>query len=74
MSNKLYAEDKPKDCRYCFWWDDKRKSCALTEERCYYLLKPPEKKITPCTDCCYGRTHPCVGFCMKRVLGQGGIE
>ena len=26
-----YAEDKPKSCEYCYWWDDKNKICILDE-------------------------------------------
>ncbi|MCF0129963.1 MAG: hypothetical protein HUJ70_15365 [Pseudobutyrivibrio sp.] len=74
MGTRLYAQDKPKDCRYCHWWESKKKGCVLTEERCYYLLKPPEEKITPCTGCCYGRTRQCVGYCLKKAMGQGGVE
>ena len=74
MDSKLYEEDKPKDCRFCYWWGGNKKGCILTEERCYYLLKPVEPKVTPCTGCPYGKHKPCIGWCTKKILGQGGIE
>ena len=70
----LYAEDKPKDCQYCYWWSPQKKSCILTKERCYYLIKAPEPKKTPCTGCSYGRVEPCIGYCLKKIMGQGGVE
>lgn len=70
--NIRYAEDKPKSCEYCYWWDPKKKACELGTENCYYLL--PEKKkrkaVSPCEGCPYGRNNPCIGFCMKKLLGQ----
>ena len=69
----LYAEDKPKDCQYCYWWNLQKKSCILTEERCYYLIKASAPKNTPCTDCPYGRVQPSIGYCLKKIMGQGGV-
>lgn len=65
----LYAEDKPKDCQYCYWWSPQKKSCILTKERCYYLIKAPEPKKTPCTGCPYGREQPCIGFLLSKETG-----
>ena len=70
----LYAEDKPKDCQYCYWWSPQKKSCILTKELCYYLIKAPEPKKTPCTGCSYGRVEPCIGYCLKKIMGQGVVE
>lgn len=72
MEARLYAEDKPKDCRFCYWYGNKNKPCTLKE--CWYLLRPAEEKITPCTGCPYGMHRPCIGWCTKKCLGQGGIE
>ena len=39
-----FAEDKPKDCKFCYYWGGKKKGCTLGgEEKCYYLIKeqPP---------------------------------
>ena len=27
MAYGQYTEDKPKDCRYCYFWDRKKKGC-----------------------------------------------
>ena len=29
MSEVKYAEDRPKDCRYCYFWSGKKKGCDL---------------------------------------------
>lgn len=66
-----YAEDKPKSCEYCYWWDPQVKTCILGEDKCYYILPDKTKKRTrPCDGCPYGRNNPCIGFCMKKLLGQ----
>ena len=69
MSEIRYAADKPKDCKYCYFWRGKQRGCLLTEERCYYILPPKEEKEKgPCEDCPYGKGRPCVSFCMKKIL------
>lgn len=35
-----YAQDKPKNCAYCYFWSVGKKAC--TKKSCYYLL--PEQK------------------------------
>ena len=64
-----YAEEKPKDCRYCYWWGGRKKGCELGEENCYYIL-PSEKpkKKSSCDGCPYGRVNPCIGYCMKEIM------
>ena len=74
MMEKLYAEDKPKSCEFCYYWNGKKKGCVLGKDNCYYLLKPVEKKPSPCDGCPYGAHQPCVGFCMKKILGQGAVK
>ena len=47
-----YAEDKPKSCEYCYWWDPQVKTCVLGEGKCYYILPDkPKKKASPCDGC-----------------------
>lgn len=68
-----YAEDKPKDCRYCNFWNGKNKKCKLGEGDCYYRLQDEENKKTKkpiCDGCPYGQNGPCIGFCMKKILGN----
>ena len=64
-----YAEDKPKDCRYCYWGSKKGK-CQLGKENCYYLIKVIRKKQDDCDDCPYSKGGPCIGWCTKRILGK----
>lgn len=61
-----YYESRPKNCKGCFFWKNKRKGCSLGEENCYYLAEAPHPE-SPCKHCCYG---PCISFCMRKVLGQ----
>lgn len=60
-----FAEDKPKDCKFCYYWGGK--------EKCFYLIKeqPPVKK-TKCTDCPYKKTGPCIGWCTRDLLQKKG--
>ena len=37
MTYGQYTEDKPKDCRYCYFWGGKKKGCML--DSCYYQRK-----------------------------------
>ncbi len=73
MSGRKYAEDKPKDCRYCYFWNKRKKECDFREDGCFYLLAEPEKSKSPCEGCPYGKHQPCLGWCTKALLGQGGI-
>ena len=72
MTGVRYAADKPKDCRYCYFWEGKQKDCSLTEERCYYILPPKEEKkpASPCDGCPYSRPNPCIGFCMRNIIAS----
>ena len=72
MTEVRYAADKPKDCRYCYFWEGKLKGCSLTEKRCYYILPPKEEKkpVSPCDGCPYSRPNPCIGFCMRNIIAS----
>ena len=65
-----YYADRPRSCRGCFFWKNRKTGCVLKEENCYYLAEAPKRK-SPCEGCCYG---PCVSFCMKKILGYKGEE
>lgn len=69
MSEVRYASDKPKECKYCYFWEGKKKGCQLGEERCYYILPEKEdaKKKSPCDGCPYGRVSPCIGYCLREI-------
>ena len=60
-----YNADRPRNCRACFFWKNRKTGCELGKEHCYYLAESPKKR-SPCEGCCYG---PCVSFCMKKILG-----
>ena len=60
-----YHADRPRNCRACFFWKNRKTGCEPGKEHCYYLAASPKKK-SPCEGCCYG---PCVSFCMKKILG-----
>lgn len=69
-----YAEDKPKSCEYCYFWNEKKKECR--QMRCFYQLpeKPPDpdpahRIWVPCKGCPYGR-NPCIGYCMAKILKE----
>ena len=69
--NQKYAEDKPKDCSYCYFWNSRKNGCS--KEECYYRLLPEEpfeeKEETWCCEGCpYGRYSPCIGYCLQKIL------
>lgn len=72
MSNIRYAADKPKQCKFCYYWGGRDKGCELGEENCYYILpeKKKAKKTRPCDGCPYGRINPCIGYCLRNILQQ----
>ena len=73
MREPRYADDKPKDCAFCFYWDEGRKKCRLGKMNCYYLLEDPHLIETPCRGCPYKKGGPCIGWCTRKILGQEGV-
>ena len=65
MAYGQYTEDKPKDCRHCYFWGRKKKRCML--DGCYYQRKP-ENVNSECYGCPYGRAQPCIGWCTRKIL------
>lgn len=74
MSKTVYAPEKPKDCRYCYFWKNSKKGCSLGEDKCYYLTSVPSKPKSECDGCPYGRDHPCIGWCTKQVMRDVGLR
>ena len=72
MGDIRYAYDKPKDCRYCYWWGGKKEGCTLGEEDCYYRLPDltPDKPKSRCDSCSYKRSLPCVGYCIRDIVKE----
>ncbi len=75
--NQRYADAKPSECIYCYFWKEKRKSCGRSE--CYYLLsdeemgseevlQPDSEEVWDCESCPYGRNFPCIGYCLRKIL------
>lgn len=61
-----YAENKPWNCKYCFW-GTKKGEC--TRDECYYLIKEEKKPRFKCKDDCpYGSHWPCIGWCTRKLL------
>ena len=81
--SRRYAPDKPKECRHCYFWKEKKKECSRKE--CYYLL-PEESKESGavqenlpvqepaergnCQCCPYGRHSPCIGYCIQKIIWE----
>ena len=66
-----YASDKPKSCKYCYFYVSKKKGCKLGEENCYYIENKKEKpKTVRCNGCPYGMHEPCIGYCIQKILKE----
>ena len=72
MSGITYSPDKPKDCRYCYYWKNSKAGCELGVENCYYRVRT-KKAVSECDGCPYGRASPCIGWCTKRILKEMGL-
>lgn len=70
MSKIVYSPDKPNDCRYCHFWKNNKTGCCLGEENCYYLISVPPKPKSECEGCPYGRDHPCIGWCTRKIMKE----
>lgn len=90
-----YAKDKPSDCAYCYFWIENKKCCSQ-EECYYLLYDDASKvnsrttdsqetnhfteEVGNCETCVYGRSSPCIGYCIKKILletnrmKQDGLE
>ena len=74
MPKEIYADDKPKDCKFCYFWRGKNKGCCLGKENCYYLVQVAPKLKSECDDCPYGKCGPCIGWCTKKILKEVGVK
>ena len=71
LPGRRYEEDKPRDCRYCYYWSGR------SRKECWYLLPLPEipKKefdengvpVLDCRTCAYGKQGPCIGYCIAKI-------
>ena len=64
-----YYDDKPRTCRECFFWKNRKAGCILGKQNCYYLaeavMTEQEKK---CEGCCYTKAAPCVSACCYKEM------
>ena len=75
LPGRRYREDKPRDCRYCFYWAGRCRGCS--RKVCCYLLQKPEVvkprtdkngvPIPDCKTCPYGKLGPCIGYCIAKI-------
>jgi hypothetical protein len=74
LSKIFYSPDKPNDCCYCHFWKNNKTGCCLSEENCYYLISVPPKPKSECEGCPYGRDHPCIGWCTRKIMKEVGVR
>ena len=43
IEGRKYSEEKPWSCKYCYWWEGKKKGCSL--KQCHYLLSEKKKAV-----------------------------
>ena len=70
-----HTEDKPKDCRYCYFWKQTEGCTYRGKTDCYYYIsaqKPPAT-VSECDGCPYGRASPCIGWCTKELMRSMGL-
>ena len=75
LPGRHYEDDKPWDCRYCYYWAGRIRGCQL--KNCWYLIHLPEQPkqefdengvpILNCKTCAYGKNGPCIGYCIAKI-------
>ena len=69
-----HTEDKPKDCRYCYFWKQTEGCTYRGKTDCYYIsAQKPPATVSECDGCPYGRASPCIGWCTKELLRSMGL-
>ena len=69
-----HTEDKPKDCRYCYFWKQTEGCTYRGKTGCYYIsAQKPPAAVSECDGCPYGRASPCIGWCTKDLLRSMGL-
>ena len=74
VQEEMYAPDKPSECSRCYFWKGTRSGCSLGKGNCYYLIREEPKIESECDGCPYGRDHPCIGWCTKKIMQELGIR
>ena len=71
LADRRYEEEQPRSCKYCYFWEGKKKGCGL--DQCYYVIPEDETEkekpamIGNCLRCPYGRDRPCIGYCIAKI-------
>lgn len=69
-----HTEDKPKDCRYCYFWKQTEGCTYRGKTDCYYIsAQKPPATVSECDGCPYGRASPCIGWCTKELMRSMGL-
>ena len=69
-----HTEDRPKDCRYCYFWKQTEGCTYRGKTDCYYIsAQKPPATVSECDGCPYGRASPCIGWCTKELLRSMGL-
>lgn len=63
-----YADDRPKECKSCYFWIPGKKRCKLGQ--CYYSRDKngDSSPFLQCDGCPYGKDRPCIGWCTQMIL------
>ena len=67
-----YHAERPKVCRMCFFWKNRKIGCILGGENCYYLAESVKtEREKEFEACCYSKEKSCVGACCYKRLMSG---
>lgn len=69
MDGTRYYADRPKDCKKCFFWKNRKVGCILGKGNCYYLAEAMKsEREKECETCCYSRNGTCASACCYKKL------
>ena len=67
-----YFAERPRECKMCFFWKNRKAGCILGGENCYYLAESIKtERERECEECCYAKEKTCVGACCYKRLMSG---
>lgn len=69
-----HIEDKPKDCRYCYFYNRQTGCVYKGKSNCYYKQPKVKSPVSECDGCPYGKASPCIGWCTKELLRSIGLR
>jgi len=68
-----YYADRPRSCRGCYFWKNRKTGCVLKKENCYYLAEAPKRKF-PCEGCCYGPYRKLRDEAQELVIAESNLR